>query len=357
MDAQAKYAPNKKRKLEGKDDQPELVSRTYQAQRILGKGSFGVVYQAQVLETSEIVAIKSIRMQEKDREVQILKELDGHPNIVALRGAFISMEGGTETKLNLVLEFLSDTLHRVIKHYNTQRRTMDQYYVRLYTYQLLRGLGLMHGRGIVHCDIKPQNLLLDGKSHTLKLCDFGTAKRMVFGEQNRPYICSRYYRAPELILGSMSHTTSIDIWSAGCVYAECILGQPLFTGKDGINQLVEIMKVLGTPTSQGMRAMNPNYPEYTFTPQIEALPWEKVFRGWTQAEANQLADGLLRYDPQTRFPPLHALAHRFFDPLRNEEKPQNKALFDFRQDELWWATASERKKLVPHWAGRAKIEN
>jgi len=345
-------APSKKRRLDGSlDDLPELESRTYTAQRILGKGSFGVVYQAQVIETGEIVAIKSIRMQEKDREVQILKELDGHPNIVSLRGAFLSTQAGdAEPRLNLVLEFLSDTLHRVIKHYNQLHKVMEQYYVKLYTYQLIRGLGFIHGRGIVHCDIKPQNLLLDGRSQTLKLCDFGTAKRMVFGEQNRPYVCSRYYRAPELILGSTSYTTSVDLWSAGCVFAEMLLGQPLFTGKDGINQLVEIIKVLGTPTPQELRAMNPNYPEYEFTPRIAAHPWEKVFRGWTSREANEVADLMLRYDPASRLPPLHVLMHRFFDALRIEEKAAHAALFDFRPDEFWWVTPRDRERLLPRWA-------
>lgn len=351
-------ATAKKRKAE---ELPELQSRTYTAQRVLGKGSFGVVYQASVLETGDTVAIKSMRMQEKDREVQILKELDGHPNIVCLKGAFLSDEGtataaGAQggTRLNLVLEFLSDTLHRVIKHYNVLEKRMDRYYQKLYQFQLNRGLAFMHGRGIVHCDIKPQNLLLDGKSHTLKICDFGTAKRMIFGEQQRPYVCSRYYRAPELILGATNYTTSVDLWSAGCVFAELILGQPLFTGKDGIDQLVQIIKVLGTPTPQELRAMNPNYPEYEFTPKVNAHTWDKVLRGWAQSEACDLIAGMLSYDPASRLPPLHVLLHPFFGDLRTGDRPESKRLFNFRDDELWWLTAKERTQLIPRWALQAK---
>jgi serine/threonine protein kinase len=344
-------AASKKRKIAGSPQSEELESRSYTVQRILGKGSFGVVYQAQVFETGEIVAIKTMGLQAKDRELQVLKELDGHPNIVSLKGAFFSKEPGQTQKLNLVLEFLSDTLHRVIKHNNSLNRTMDHYHAKLYLYQLLRGLALMHGRGIVHCDIKPQNLLLDGATHTLKLCDFGTARRMALGEQTRvAYICSRYYRAPELILGSTDYTTSIDLWSAGCVFAEMLLGQPLFTGNDGILQLVEIVKVLGTPSVNDLWAMNQNYPEYKFTPKIDRQPWEKVFRGWSPRDANELADALLRYDPRARWQPLRALLHRFFDSLRCEDKLAHRMLFNFRPDELRWCMAGERERLIPRWA-------
>lgn len=341
----------KRRKTEGRfeRDVKQSESRTYTAQRILGKGSFGVVYQAQVLETGEIVAIKSMKQPPTDREVQILKELDGHPNIVCLKGAFLSTEG-QEKKLNLVLEFLSDTLHRVIKHYNQQHKQMESTYVRLYTYQLLRALACIHGRGMVHCDIKPQNLLIDGSTHKLKLCDFGTCKRLYFGEQSRPYVCSRFYRAPELSLGATSYTTSVDLWSAGCVFAEMILGQPLFTGTDGINQLVQIIKVLGTPTKAELAAMNPNYPEYEFQPKLNHIGWSNVFRNYTTREANDFAEGLLKFDPGARLPPMQALMHRYFDALRNEESEERRFLFEFTREELWWCTQADRTKLVPRWA-------
>ena len=127
--------------------------------------------------------------------------------------------------------------------------------------------------GICHRDIKPQNLLLDPESGILKLCDFGSAKHLVRGEPNVSYICSRYYRAPELIFGATDYTTNIDVWSAGCVFAELMLGQPIFPGDSGVDQLVEIIKVLGTPTREQIKEMNPNYTEFKF-PQIKAHPWQ-----------------------------------------------------------------------------------
>src|SRR3954453_18726908 len=164
--------------------------------------------------------------------------------------------------------------------------------VKLYIYQLFRALAYIHSQGICHRDIKPQNLLLDPSSGVLKLCDFGSAKILVENEPNVSYICSRYYRAPELIFGATNYTTKIgtsfcahvicaiitslsDIWSTGCVMAELMLGQPLFPGESGIDQLVEIIKVLGTPSREQIKTMNPNYMEHKF-PQIKPHPFSKV---------------------------------------------------------------------------------
>merc|ERR1719221_386760 len=107
------------------------------------------------------------------------------------------------------------------------------------------------------------------------------------------------------------------------------------------------MKVLGTPTPQELRAMNPNYPMYEFQPRIMAHPWEKVLRGWTTREANDLADQLIRFDPASRLPPLHVLMHRFFDPLRTDDRKEHRLLFDFSPEELWWCTAREKERLLP----------
>ena len=116
---------------------------------------------------------------------------------------------------------------------------------------------------------------MDASSHVLKLCDFGSSKALVAGEVSVAYICSRYYRAPELIFGAQDYTIAIDVWSMGCVFAELVMCRPLFPGETGIDQLVEIIKVLGTPTREQVFAMNKSSTEFNF-PQVQAQSWDKV---------------------------------------------------------------------------------
>ena len=134
----------------------------------------------------------------------------------------------------------------------------------------------------------------------LKLCDFGSAKAFVKGEPNVAYICSRFYRAPELIFGATDYTTAIDVWSHGCVFAELLLGSPIFPGNSGVDQLVEIIKVLGTPTKDELKSMNPNYQEFKF-PQIKAHTWKSIFKPSTPEDAIQLVGKLLEYVPTKRY--------------------------------------------------------
>nr|XP_037873041.1 glycogen synthase kinase-3 beta isoform X11 [Bombyx mori] len=275
-------------------DRPQEVS--YADMKLIGNGSFGVVYQAKLCDTGELIAIKKVLQDKrfKNRELQIMRRLE-HCNIVKLKYFFYSsgekaavpaavssllnaMQTLDVTKdevyLNLVLEYIPETVYKVARHYSKDEQTIPISFIKLYMYQLFRSLAYIHSLGICHRDIKPQNLLLDPKTGVLKLCDFGSAKHLVRGEPNVSYICSRYYRAPELIFGATDYTTKIDVWSAGCVVAELLLGQPIFPGDSGVDQLVEIIKVLGTPTREQIREMNPNYTEFKF-PQIKSHPWAK----------------------------------------------------------------------------------
>jgi glycogen synthase kinase 3 beta len=277
-----------------------------------------------------------------------------HPNIVALRAFFYSHgERKDEVFLNLVLEYVPETMYRSCRNYTKAKQMMPMFLVKLYMYQIFRSLAYIHALGICHRDIKPQNLLIDPKEGMLKLCDFGSAKMLVPGEPNVAYICSRYYRAPELIFGATNYTTSIDVWSTGCVMAEMLLGQPLFPGESGIDQLVEIIKVLGTPTREQIRTMNPNYMEHKF-PQIKPHPFSKVFRPRTPPEATDLVSRLLQYTPSARLTAVEAMCHPFFDEIKQHgsKLPDGKDI----RPEIFELTKEEMKvrpdlirRMIPQW--------
>ena len=157
--------------------------------------------------------------------------------------------------------------------------------------------------------------------------------------------------APELIFGAADYTTAIDVWSCGCVAAELLIGQPLFQGESGVDQLVEIIKVLGTPTREEIYAMNPHYTEFKF-PQIKAHPWSKVFHKHMPADAVALVALLLQYSPGARLSAMHVCAHPFFDELRapGMRLPSGQLpppLFNFRADE--WASSDPalRGRILP----------
>ena len=262
-----------------------------------------------------------------------------HPNIVNLRYYFYTNgDKKDEVYLNLVLEFVPETIYKACRHYARLKQPMPTLLIKLYMYQIFRSLAYIHALGICHRDIKPQNLLLDPATGILKLCDFGSAKILVAGEPNVSYICSRYYRAPELIFGATNYTPAIDIWSVGCVMAELMIGTPLFPGESGVDQLVEIIKILGTPTREQIKSMNQNYTEFKF-PAIKAHPWSKVFRSRATPEALDLISKLLEYTPTSRFTSIEAMTHHFFDELRLPETKlpsggELPPLFDFTAMEL-----------------------
>jgi len=329
---------------------------TYSATQIIGSGSFGVVYQAVVPETGENVAIKKVFQDKryKNRELQILKELN-HPNVIKLRNYFYTQgEKPDEVYLNCVMDFIPETLSRLIRSYYKQIAQIPLLLIKLYSYQMMKSLAYIHALEICHRDIKPQNVLVDPSSHILKICDFGSAKRLVKGEPNISYICSRYYRAPELIFGATDYSPAIDVWSTGCVIAEIVIGQPIFPGESASDQLVEIIKILGTPTKQQILEMNPQYNEFKF-PNIKPYPWIKLFKSKNVNEDFfDFIDKLLCYEPNLRLKPLRALGHKFFDELRdqNTKMPNGEALprslFEFTQEEVN-SDPKTCEKLIPSW--------
>ncbi|CAJ1938669.1 unnamed protein product [Sphenostylis stenocarpa] len=327
----------------GKNGKPKQT-RSYLAERIVGTGSFGIVFQAKCMETGEPVAIKKILQDKsyKNRELQLMRMMD-HPNVISLKHRFFSTTSADEIFLNLVMEYVPESMYRVSKFYSNTNQSMPLIFVKLYMHQIFRGLAYIHTvPRVCHRDLKPQNILVDPLTHQVKICDFGSAKVLVKGEANISHICSLFYRAPELIFGATEYTTSIDIWSAGCVLAELLLGKPLFPGDNAVDQLVEIIKVLGTPSEEEVCCTNSNSNDFKFS---------QIFHEKMPPEAIDLASRLLQYSPTLRCTALEACAHPFFDELRepNAHLPDGRPfppLFNFKQ-ELSGASPELIDKLIP----------
>jgi len=326
---------------------------TYNAQGIAGNGTFGVVFQATIAETGESVAIKKVFQDKryKNRELQILQQLS-HPHVTTLKNAFHTQgQTADEVYLNIVMDYIPQNLYQIVRYYRKSKKILPNILIKLYSYQLLRSIAYIHGIGICHRDIKPPNILIDPNTHMLKLCDFGSAKRLSPNEPNVSYICSRHYRAPELIFGATHYDCAIDVWSVGCVMAEMVLGEPIFCGESALDQLAEIIKILGTPTQTQIQQMNPNSEEVKL-PKIKAKPWNKVLKNADPLLAD-LISKILVYNPKERFKPIEALTHSYFDDLRQQNFQNQECkipeLFNFSQDELKGAKSQVVDALTPGW--------
>lgn len=331
------------------------AATNYDLQRMIGHGSFGAVFMAKNTDTDEIVAIKKVLQDRrfKNRELQIMKHLCKypHPYIVSLHHHFVSKGSGSKSDdvyLNLVLEYVPETIYSITKHHNHLKEKVPLMTVKLYMFQLARALAHIHGQGICHRDIKPQNLLIDPVKQMLKLCDFGSAKALVAGEPNVAYICSRYYRAPELIIGASEYSTSIDVWSQGCVFVELLTGTPLFVGESGIDQINEVVRILGSPTEEDMVAMNREYSKDIKIPQKSKLPWSKVFNEHVSIpnDAVDLIEKLLVYKPSKRLQAIAICTHPLFDDVKENSSVLPKEMFQFTREELANASDAVRTSLT-----------
>ena len=298
----------------------------YQKLEKVGEGTYGVVYKARDSATGELVALKKIRLESDDegvpstaiREISLLKELK-HPNIVNLQDIVHSNE-----KLYLIFEYLNHDLKR---HMQSYEHAIPPKLVKHFTYQLLQGLHFCHSRRIIHRDLKPQNLLIDSTCN-LKIGDFGLAR--AFGLPIKTYtheVVTLWYRAPEVLLGCKQYSVPIDIWSAGCIFAEVAQKKPLFIGDSEIDQLFKIFRVLGTPTED-------NFPGVT-----GFSDYKPTFPKWNPVDLSSIVtelcdDGLdllqrmLVYDPSRRISAKAALQHPYFDDIRSE------SIFDSRRSSI-----------------------
>uniref|UniRef100_A0A671P6Y4 Cyclin-dependent kinase 16-like n=1 Tax=Sinocyclocheilus anshuiensis TaxID=1608454 RepID=A0A671P6Y4_9TELE len=243
----------------------------------VGEGTYATVFKGRSKLTDNLVALKEIRLEYEEgapctaiREVSLLKNLK-HANIVTLHDII-----HTEKCLTLVFEYLERDLKQYLDDCGS---IMSVYNVKIFLFQLLRGLAYCHRQKVLHRDLKPQNLLISDRGE-LKLADFGLARaKSVPTKTFSNEVVTLWYRPPDVLLGSTDYSTSLDIWGVGCIFYEMITGRPLFPGSTVKDELHLIFRILGTPTEESWPGINTNdnflshnFPHYDGEPLITHAP-------------------------------------------------------------------------------------
>ncbi|XP_026663363.1 cyclin-dependent kinase G-2 isoform X2 [Phoenix dactylifera] len=217
----------------------------------IDEGTYGVVYRAKDKKTSEVVALKKVKM-EKEREgfpLTSLREINillsfHHSSVVDVKEVVV---GSSLDSIFMVMEYMEHDLKGLME---TMKQPFSQSEVKCLMLQLLEGVKYLHDNWVLHRDLKTSNLLLNNRGE-LKICDFGLSRQ--YGSPLKPYthlVVTLWYRAPELLLGAKEYSTAIDMWSLGCIMAELLAKEPLFNGKTEFDQLDKIFRTLGTPNEK-----------------------------------------------------------------------------------------------------------
>ncbi|XP_049804555.1 dual specificity tyrosine-phosphorylation-regulated kinase 2-like [Schistocerca nitens] len=247
------------------------VAYRYEVLKVIGKGSFGQVVKAYDHKNHEHVALKMVRNEKRfyrqaHEEIRILQHLrkqdkDNTMNIIHMFDSFTF-----RNHMCITFELLSINLYELIKKNKFQGFSLQL--VRKFSHSLLQCLDALHKNKIIHCDMKPENILLKQQGRSgIKVIDFGSS--CYENQRVYTYIQSRFYRAPEVILGAR-YGMPIDMWSLGCILAELLTGYPLLPGEDEGDQLACIIELLDMPPQKlldaSKRAKNfitsKGYPRY-----------------------------------------------------------------------------------------------
>ncbi|KAK6747302.1 hypothetical protein RB195_000481 [Necator americanus] len=300
-----------------------VILKRYENLRLIGSGAQGIVCAATDTVTNKPVAIKKLSRPFQNvthakrayREF-ILMNLVNHKNIIGLLNAFSPQREVEEfNDLYIVMELMDANLCQVIQ------MDLDHERLSYLLYQMLCGIKHLHSAGIIHRDLKPSNIVVKSDC-TLKILDFGLARTAVEAFMMTPYVVTRYYRAPEVILG-MGYGENVDVWSVGCIFGELIRGRVLFPGADHIDQWTRIIELLGTPEPQFLARLQTTVRNYVENRQkYQPVPFETLFADnmfppgadnarLTAAKARDLLSRMLVIDPEKRISVDDALAHEY----------------------------------------------
>jgi len=305
------------------DEIDKHIMRKFDVVQKLGKGAYGIVWKALEKTSKEKVALKKIfdafqnatDAQRTFREVVFLQQMDEHENIVRLEHV---IKADNDRDLYLIFEYMETDLHAVIRA-NILEEVHKQYLM----YQSFKALMYMHSAELVHRDMKPSNLLLNSEC-LMKVADFGLARSLLHGEvagsdASNPiltdYVATRWYRAPEILLGSTRYGKAVDMWSLGCIFGEMLGGKPVFQGSSTLNQLEKICEVVGRPSDDEIASMRSPFAQtmldnIVIKDSTTTAKWSDVYPKATP-DAIDLLEKLMQWDPAKRLTAREGMMHPY----------------------------------------------
>ncbi|XP_078175546.1 cyclin-dependent kinase B1-1-like [Carex rostrata] len=293
----------------------------YEKLEKVGEGTYGKVYKAKDNVSGQLVALKKTRLEMDEegipptalREISILQLLSKSIYVVRLL-CVEHVEKNGKQLLYLVFEFLDTDLKKFIDSHRRgpSPRPIPPTVIKSFLYQLLKGVAHCHSHGVLHRDLKPQNLLVDKEKGILKIADLGLGRAFTIPLKSYTHeIVTLWYRAPEVLLGTTHYSTGVDMWSVGCIFAEMARRQALFPGDSELQQLLHIFRMLGTPTEKewpGVTALRDwhDYPQWKPQSLARAVPT-------LEPEGVDLLSKMLRFDSAERISAKEAMEHPYFD--------------------------------------------
>lgn len=309
----------------------------YERLNFIDEGTYGTVFRAQDVKTKQIYALKQVKS-DRDKNgfpVTALREINmlfatSHPNIINLHEVVVSPN---LDQVYLVMEYaphdLSTLLDRMSRPYSASE-------IKSLMRQLLSGISHLHRKWSMHRDIKPSNILLNHEG-VLKICDFGLARQYSDPpSKSTPNVVTLWYRPPELLLGEARYSTGVDMWAVGCIFAELLLKRPLFTGRTELDQLSQIVQLLGVPTEErwcGFKDL-PYAKRFSFKSVARESQLRKTLAKASSATENatHFAEQLFTYDPAKRISAENALRHPYFSELPGPKHPSLIQTFPSKRD-------------------------
>ncbi|XP_063719529.1 cyclin-dependent kinase 17-like isoform X2 [Symsagittifera roscoffensis] len=302
----------------------------------LGEGTYATVYKGMSRLTQCMVALKVIRMEKDEgtpctaiREISILKNLR-HANIVTLHDVIHG-----QSSLTLVFEYLENDLKKFLDNRTDLLPVED---LQIFLAQILRGLGYIHERNILHRDLKPQNLLINSRCE-LKIADFGLARATsVPSKLFSNEVVTLWYRPAEVLLGSNQYNYPLDMWGVGCIFYEMVTGKPMFPGQNVDNQLSEIFSRLGMPSSDEWPDFDESKVKSKFRiKSLNRTPLQDAFKRINE-EGLELINSFLSFDTTKRPTAREALTRSFFNSMLPE-------LLQLRDDQSIFALSTVREPM------------